>query len=145
MNRTKRIRSRATAGESLIETLIAMLISALALLVLSGSVRAASNMVAAGRDEMDAYYESSDTLSSHPEPETQTDKQNATLTFYLQKTGSSTANVPLTRDVEAGLSVYHYANTSQSSVISYALIPTPSASPSPSAAPADDEAAEPTL
>ena len=47
---------RSTAGESIGETLIALLISALALVMLAGAVSSASNIITRSNDAMNDYY-----------------------------------------------------------------------------------------
>ena len=47
---------RSTAGESIGETLIALLISALALGMLAGAVSSASNIITRSNDAMNDYY-----------------------------------------------------------------------------------------
>ena len=50
----KKLRSRA--GESLTETLVALLISALALLMLAGAVTSATRVITRSKDKMTEYY-----------------------------------------------------------------------------------------
>ena len=50
----KKIGSRA--GESIAETLVALLIAALALVMLAGAITAASNMITVSKAKMDDYY-----------------------------------------------------------------------------------------
>ena len=47
---------RSTAGESIGETLVALLISALALVMLAGAVSSASNIITRSNDAMNDYY-----------------------------------------------------------------------------------------
>lgn len=47
---------RSQAGESIAETLVALLISALALMMLAGAVSAAANVVTKSKDAMAEYY-----------------------------------------------------------------------------------------
>lgn len=51
---------RSNAGESLTETLVALLIAALAIVMLAGAVSAASNMVLTARDKLDKYYDANE-------------------------------------------------------------------------------------
>lgn len=50
----KKLRSRA--GETLTETLVALLISALALLMLAGAVTSATRVITRSKDKMTQYY-----------------------------------------------------------------------------------------
>ena len=51
----RRLRSRA--GESITETLVALLIAALALTMLAGAVSSAGQIVMRSRDKLNSYYE----------------------------------------------------------------------------------------
>lgn len=51
---TRKLRSRA--GESIGETLVALLISALALLMLAGAISSAGRIVTRNKESMDTYY-----------------------------------------------------------------------------------------
>lgn len=48
---------REKAGESIGETLVALLISSLALLMLAGAISAASQVITRSKDKVDKYYE----------------------------------------------------------------------------------------
>ena len=50
----KKVRSRA--GETIGETLVALLISSLALVMLAGTITAASSIIRNSKDKMDSYY-----------------------------------------------------------------------------------------
>jgi len=62
----KRIRSKikSCAGESIGETLIALLISALALMMLAGAVSSAAKIVTRNKTAMEEYYTGADGGSS---------------------------------------------------------------------------------
>lgn len=53
---------RSNAGESISETLIALLISALALIMLAGAVTTASRIVTVSRDKLDEYYDNNEEI-----------------------------------------------------------------------------------
>ena len=53
---------RSNSGESLTETLVALLIAALAVAMLAGAVAAASHMVLSTRDKLDKYYDANDKI-----------------------------------------------------------------------------------
>ena len=60
-----RAKLKSRAGESLAEVLIALLVSALALVMLASMIAHAFNMITTSRDKMNAYYGQS-ALSSPP-------------------------------------------------------------------------------
>lgn len=53
---------RSNAGESISETLVALLISALALVMLAGAISAASRIVTRSRSKMKEYYDNNEKL-----------------------------------------------------------------------------------
>ncbi len=57
----KKIKSRS--GESIAETLVAVLIAALALLLLAGTINTASNMITKSKDLLDTYYTANNNLA----------------------------------------------------------------------------------
>ena len=58
--RRKITKRRAQAGETIAETLVALLISALALTMLAGSITSSAKLVQKSRDKLDAYYTSNE-------------------------------------------------------------------------------------
>ena len=52
---------RSQAGETLGETLISLLIGALALLMLAGTISSSSKIITMGRKKLDSYYYSNET------------------------------------------------------------------------------------
>ena len=63
MNQRIVAKLRSQAGESIGETLVALLISALALLMLAGAISSAANMVRRSKTAMTAYYENDSSLA----------------------------------------------------------------------------------
>jgi len=55
---------RSRAGETIAETLISVLIGALALTMLAGAISAASNMITKSETVMKTYYESNEALGN---------------------------------------------------------------------------------
>lgn len=53
---------RSRAGESISETLVAVLISALALVMLAGAMSAATSVVNRSRDKLNEYYNGNETM-----------------------------------------------------------------------------------
>lgn len=60
---TIRKKLKSTSGESIAETLVAVLISAFALLMLAGTINTASNLITKGQESMETYYEESNELA----------------------------------------------------------------------------------
>ena len=60
----KKIRKKLNnqSGESISETLIALLIAAFALVMLAGAISAASNVVLASKDKVDKYYAENESM-----------------------------------------------------------------------------------
>lgn len=56
MVKTVRSKLRDTSGESIAETLIALLVSALALMMLAGAVDASTHVITRSKDKMTDYY-----------------------------------------------------------------------------------------
>lgn len=59
---------RSNAGESIAETLIALLISALALVMLAGAISATANMITKSDKQMGKYYTGDDNLVQQTTP-----------------------------------------------------------------------------
>ena len=72
---------RGRAGETIAETLIALLISALALVMLAGAIAATANMITTSDRKMGQYYENDSKLATHTTPET------TKLSISIGKTG----------------------------------------------------------
>ena len=59
-NIMKKLRSRA--GETITETLLSVLIGALALVMLAGAVSTASRVITTSRDKLNKYYDTTETV-----------------------------------------------------------------------------------
>lgn len=59
---------RARAGETIAETLIALLVSTLALMILAGMISSTGNLVRSGKERMDAYYTANAEMESFAAP-----------------------------------------------------------------------------
>ena len=70
-----------SAGETIAETLIALLIAALALVMLAGAIAATANMITTSDRKMGQYYENDSKLETHTTPET------TKLSISIGKTG----------------------------------------------------------
>lgn len=55
---------RLRSGETIGETLVALLIAALALMMMAGAIQSSYNAVERGRNMLDDYYERSETLAT---------------------------------------------------------------------------------
>lgn len=58
------IKLKSTSGESIAETLVAVLIAAFALLMLAGTINSASNLITKSKTKLNAYYEKNNALSA---------------------------------------------------------------------------------
>lgn len=56
---------KSTSGESIAETLVAVLISAFALLMLAGTVNTASNLITKSQAALQTYYSNTNDLATH--------------------------------------------------------------------------------
>ncbi len=70
---------KSNSGESITETLVAVLIAALALLMLAGTVNTASNLITQSQDKLTEYY------SLNNEIENRTSSSNSEGTFTVAK------------------------------------------------------------
>ena len=66
----KKLRSRL--GETIAETLFALLISTLALMVLAGMVSSTGNLVRSGKEKMDDYYRENAAMEAFSSPDSTT-------------------------------------------------------------------------
>ena len=56
---------KGNSGESIAETLVAVLISAFALLMLAGTVNTASKLITKGQHTLEDYYDNNNSLAEH--------------------------------------------------------------------------------
>ena len=87
MRMIQRIRNKihSRKGETIGETLVALLISALALTMLAGAITAGSNMIKTSKDKISAYYNAAESMASLP------DTCNSKVTFSVDGGFSQTA------------------------------------------------------
>ena len=71
---------RSGAGESLIETLVSMLVASAALLMLGGAITSATRMVTKSRDTLGAYYANESFLARMPDATPDPDSLRLTAT-----------------------------------------------------------------
>lgn len=83
---------RSTAGESIAETLIAVLISALALVILAGAISATARIIIDSDETMGRYYDMDANLAEH----TGTSSTMAVTISRIESDGSSTGFPPST-------------------------------------------------
>jgi len=89
--RRLREKMRSTAGESLVEVLIALLIAAAAILMLGQSVSASVNMIRNSGRAMEDYYAAANILAERP-----ADVENSSVT-----SGMASVSITCTWDGEA--------------------------------------------
>lgn len=68
---------RSRTGETITETLVSVLISALALVMLAGAITAASNIIKRSRNALSNYYAANEVMAEMPDS---TDAANIVLT-----------------------------------------------------------------
>lgn len=82
---------RSTSGESIAETLVAVLIAALALLMLAGTVNSSSRIITKSQTNMEKYYQVYNSLADYSEslPSGYSKKNtNPSCSIQVGKTGS---------------------------------------------------------
>ena len=77
MKKQLKAKLRSRSGETIAETLIALLISALALVMLAGAVDAAARIIMKSEAKMQAYYQANNDLAEPGEGGT-----DASISFY---------------------------------------------------------------
>ena len=70
---------KSNSGESIAETLVAVLIAAFALLMLAGTINTASNLITSSKAKLKAYYEENNRLASGTAAVA--DEKNATVSM----------------------------------------------------------------
>ena len=65
MKKKIKARVRSLAGETIAETLVALLISSLALLMLAGAVSSAVRIVLRSENKLEAYYKKDENVAAH--------------------------------------------------------------------------------
>ena len=103
----------SSSGESIAETLVAVLISAFALLMLAGTINSASNMITNSKNTLDDYYQKNNLV------EEQSASIGNNATAIIRNIDSNNL------DWESGYSVTTYTNSKFGSkeVISYKYNP----------------------
>ncbi len=99
---------KSNAGESLTETLVALLIAALALVMLAGAISSSLSVITVGKNKLDTYY-----------------NKNENLATMTTATGSISNGITITEKSgavkEANYSIDYYKNDefTKNPVISY--------------------------
>lgn len=83
----------SNAGESIAETLIALLISALALVMLAGSIYAASNMVTKSRQQLKRYYRANEIMVTSGSADSLDYLSKTTPNVTIEGEGTDTPNM----------------------------------------------------
>lgn len=86
----------STAGESISETLISLLVASLALLMLAGAVSSATGMITRSREKLGEYYESNDKLV------TVSDSTPGQVTIQSTGLTDQTVSIQYTQNTELG-------------------------------------------
>ena len=110
---------KGQSGETLTETLVALLIAALALTMLAGMISSTTRIVTQSKATMKTYYEENNQVAKQVAPE-------ASATIILAP------NVGMDGAKDYSVSVYLNNTLGNTPVVSY-RVPTPSPSPTPSA------------
>ena len=99
---------RSSAGESLSETLVSLLISALALAMLAGAITAASHMITSSRDKLRTYYAAKENVETRGA----TTGSNLNVTIKENKTNGAT--------IQSNISVGQYSVTAfRKNIVAY--------------------------
>ena len=102
---------RSSAGESLSETLVSLLISALALAMLAGAITAASHMITSSRDKLRTYYAAKENVETRGA----TTGSNLNVTIKENKTNGAT--------IQSNISVGQYSVTAfRKNIVAYKKI-----------------------
>ena len=91
----KKLKSRS--GETLTETLVALLIAALALTMLAGAIAASSNVINKSRERLDQYYTENETSSGVVRRESGTVVENG-MTITAEGISSQSYNIAYNRN-----------------------------------------------
>ena len=107
---------RSCSGESIAETLFALLISSLALLMLAGAIQASVNVIEKSRTAMGTYYERNNVVSAQQEP-------GGTLSASFTLTPRGEGSRTVTFGGNQGLTLEYFQNElfSRYPVVSYRL------------------------
>lgn len=111
---------KSQTGESITETLVALLISALALTMLAGAVGATERIIQSSEKKMEKYYKANNTAIEQTAQKKGTD---GTISLTLTDgSGNSKATV-LPGGTEAGITVKYNSNNEfhNNTVVMYAL------------------------
>lgn len=109
---------KSISGESLGETLISLVIAALALLMLAGAISAATNVIMRSKEAMNDYYSADVNVATHG-------SANGTVEIGLSNTGFSGNAVISGTGISENLEIrsisvsYYLNNEHNTSVISY--------------------------
>ena len=79
MNLSVQSKLKSRIGESIAETLVAVLIAAFALLMLAGTVNTSSNLVINSRNKLNEYYEYNNKVESRDNEVAETETEEVSL------------------------------------------------------------------
>lgn len=110
MRNDARRKLRSTAGESIAETLIAVLISALALVILAGAISATARIIIDSDNAMGRYYDMDANLATHSDA-------SSTLNVTISRTDSEGNLTPI--DFYSGVDYYENNAFANRTVVAY--------------------------
>lgn len=115
---TDRIRAklRSKSGESIGETLVALLISALALVMLAGAISSAARMITLSKDKLSKYYKADKQVVEHIAPAEGDDDKLITTGSIQVNVQDQTGNIIQTH---SGLTYYSNAQYANKPVVLY--------------------------
>ncbi len=109
---------RSQSGESLAETLVSLLIAALALIMLAGAMSASSGVITKSRDKLDSYYSTNEEASGVVK---MAGDNGTTVSGGVTITDSETANTIANQSFK--ITYYKNDEFSKTPVIAYKYTP----------------------
>lgn len=108
---------RSQAGESIAETLIALLVASLALVMLAGAISAGASVVEKGRDAIKHYYNNTEYIMNHEGEHDEDKTGNGTDAITIKDT-SDTGTVS---DISTSISYYYNKTFGKTPVVTYRI------------------------
>ena len=102
------------AGESIAETLIALLVSSLALVMLAGAISSGASAVQKGRDTLKHYYDNTEYIVNHDGEHDEEKTGNGTDTIKIKETSGDTIS-----EISEPISYYYNKTFGKNPVIIY--------------------------
>lgn len=105
------------AGESIAETLIALLVSSLALVMLAGAISAGASVVEKGRDTLKHYYDNTEYIMNHAGEHDEDKTGNGTDEIVIKDT-NDTGTVS---DISTSILYYYNKTFGKNPVVIYRI------------------------